>query len=56
MRRWLKRQGCRFVEGTNHTIVLLGGKRTQLPRHGRQELKPKTLESILRDLGLKLKR
>ena len=23
-KRWLRKQGCHFVEGTRHTIVILG--------------------------------
>ena len=53
LKRWLRRQGCTFEEGTKHTIIRLGKLRTSLPRHPTQEVKPGTLNDILKDLGLK---
>lgn len=53
MKRWLKKNGCQFIEGKKHTIVILGRKRTTLPRHPAVELKTKTMHTILKDLGLK---
>jgi len=51
-KRWLRKQGCHFVEGTRHTIVILGDRKTVLPRHPSQELKTGTREAILKALGL----
>lgn len=53
LKRWLKRQGCTFIEGTRHTIALLGSRKTTIPRHPATEIKTKTLHAILRDLGLR---
>jgi len=53
LKRWLKKQGCSFIEGTRHTIAVLGGKKTTIPRHPSAEIKRKTLHTILRDLGLR---
>lgn len=52
LKRWLASQGCTFTEGTNHMWVLLGDRRSQLPRHWNTEIKEKTLRSILTALGL----
>jgi hypothetical protein len=54
-KRWLRKQGCRFVEATRHTIVILGDRKTELPRHASKELKTGTREAILKALGLKWK-
>jgi mRNA interferase HicA len=54
MKRWLRRQGCRFEEGSRHTTVVYQGRKTQLPRHPSRELKTKTQEAILKALGLKM--
>ena len=54
LKRWLKKQGCTFTEGAKHTKVSLGNKVTRMPRHPSQELKTKTLHTILKDLGLKM--
>jgi mRNA interferase HicA len=54
LKRWLAKQGCTFVEGTKHTKVMLGGKATIMPRHPSQEVKTKTLKTILKELGLKM--
>ena len=56
LKRWLRKQGCRFVEGSKHTIVILGDKKTELPRHPARELKTKTRESILKALGLSMQK
>lgn len=45
----LKRAGCRLLRhGARHDIWYspITGKRTQVSRHGTEELKPKTLRSI----------
>ncbi len=54
LKRWLKKQGCTFEEGTKHTKVILGAKATRMPRHPSQELKSGTLQAILKDLDLKM--
>ena len=53
LKRWLKRQGCTFKEGTKHTKVMLGSKVSRMPRHPSKEIKNGTYNSILEDLGLK---
>ncbi|MBE7544711.1 MAG: type II toxin-antitoxin system HicA family toxin [Solibacteraceae bacterium] len=53
LKRLLRKQGCRFVNGRKHTIVYLGDRRSTIPRHPSQEINPRTLKSILSDLGLK---
>jgi hypothetical protein len=56
MRRWLRKQGCRFEEGARHTIVIYRDRKTELPRHQSQELKTKTQQAILKALGLRMSR
>ncbi|MCX6591812.1 MAG: type II toxin-antitoxin system HicA family toxin [Acidobacteria bacterium] len=53
MRRLLRRLGCTFEEGTRHTIVRFGGKRSLIPRHPSAEVKTGTVEGIFKQLGLK---
>lgn len=52
LKRWLKKQGCTFVEGRKHTMAYLGDKFAPIPRHGKQELPTGTVEAIKRQLGL----
>jgi mRNA interferase HicA len=52
-RRWLARQGARFVEGTRHTKVYFNGRISTLPRHGRKEIPAGTMNAIKRQLRLK---
>ncbi|MGJ5819055.1 type II toxin-antitoxin system HicA family toxin [Paludibaculum fermentans] len=54
LRRWLKKQGCRFVEESRHTRIILGSKVSRMPRHPAKDIKTGTLQSILNDLGLKI--
>ena len=54
LRRWLKKQGCTFVEESRHTRIILGSKISRMPRHPAKEIKTGTLQSILRDLDLKM--
>jgi len=54
LKRWLAKQGCTFSEGKKHTKAMLGDKTTRMPRHPSQELKTKTLQTVLKDLGLKM--
>jgi mRNA interferase HicA len=54
LKRWLKKRGCTFTEGAKHTKVVLAGRVTRMPRHPSQEVKAKTLHTILRDLGLNI--
>lgn len=53
LKRWLKQQGCRFVEGKRHTKVILKGRVSVLPRHQATEMKTGTVQGILKALGLK---
>lgn len=56
-KRWLKKQGCEFVNhkgGSGHLTIILGDLSSQLPMHGNgQELGTKLVEKIKKDLGLK---
>jgi mRNA interferase HicA len=54
LRRWLKKQGCTFVEESRHTRIVLGSKVSRMPRHPTKEIKTGTLQSILKDLDLKM--
>lgn len=52
-RRYLKKQGCTFEEGTKHTIVYRGDRQTTLPRHGgRKQLGTGIMEAIKKQLGI----
>jgi mRNA interferase HicA len=53
-KRWLKKQGCTFLEESRHTRIVLGSKVSRMPRHPAKEIKKGTLQSILKDLDLKL--
>lgn len=51
----LSRAGCRLlIHGARHDIWVnpSNGKRTQVGRHGREEVPTGTLKSIYRGLGL----
>lgn len=52
MKRWLKKNGCSFDEGTKHTIVRREGRFSTLPRHPKKEIRSGTAEAIVRQLGL----
>ncbi len=54
LRRWLRKQGCTFVEESRHTRIVLGSKISRMPRHPAREIKTGTLQSILKDLDLKM--
>jgi mRNA interferase HicA len=54
LRRWLKKQGCSFVEESRHTRIVLGAKMSRIPRHPAKEIKTGTLQSIPKDLDLKM--
>ncbi|HEY1260710.1 MAG TPA: type II toxin-antitoxin system HicA family toxin [Stellaceae bacterium] len=55
-RRWLAKQGCTFENhrsGSGHLTVVRGGRRSQLPMHGRnKDLGTKLVNKIKKDLGL----
>jgi len=56
LKRWLKKQGCtKQREGGNHEIWinLSNGQTTAIGRHAKEEVKPGTLNTIKKDLGLK---
>ncbi|MBI4876127.1 MAG: type II toxin-antitoxin system HicA family toxin [Acidobacteria bacterium] len=53
LRRWLSRQGATFEERREHTKVMLKGRVSFLPRHQKEEIKPRTFYAILKQLGLK---
>jgi mRNA interferase HicA len=54
LRLWLRKQDCRFVVESRHTRIILGSKISRMPRHPAKEIKTGTLQSILRDLDLKM--
>jgi mRNA interferase HicA len=54
LRKWLKKAGCRFVEESRHTKIILEDRVSRMPRHPAKEIKKGTLQSILKDLGLKM--
>jgi mRNA interferase HicA len=54
LRRWLKKHGCSLVEESRHTRIVLGARVSRMPRHPSKDIKKGTLQSILRDLGLKM--
>jgi len=54
LRRWLRKQGCTFVEEYRHTRITLGTKVTRMPRQPAKEIKSGTLRAILKDLDLKM--
>jgi mRNA interferase HicA len=54
LRRWLKKQGCTFIEETRHTRIILGKRISRMPRHPARDIKTGTLEAILKDLGLRM--
>ena len=54
LKRWLKKNGCRFVEECRHTRIVLGSRISRMPRHPAKEIKAGTLQSILKDLDLKM--
>jgi mRNA interferase HicA len=54
LRRWLKKQGCSFVEESRHTRITLGAKVSRMPRHPSKDIKAGTLQGILKDLDLKM--
>jgi mRNA interferase HicA len=54
LRRWLRQQGCRFVEESRHTRIILGTRMSRMPRHPAKDIKKGTLQAILSDLGLKM--
>jgi mRNA interferase HicA len=54
LKRWLTSQGCTFEEGKKHTKVTRGGRFSFMPRHPKKEIKPGTLQSILKALDLRM--
>jgi predicted RNA binding protein YcfA (HicA-like mRNA interferase family) len=53
LKRWLKKQGCSFVESSSHTRIMSGAKISRMPRHPAKAIKTGTLMSILNDPGLR---
>lgn len=53
--RFLKKNGCKFRDhGTNHdNWISKNGNVFQIPRHSGKEVPIKTLNSILKEAGLK---
>ena len=42
-----------FISGADPPSPLFGSKTARMPRHPSQEIKPGTLNAILKDLGIK---
>ena len=42
------------MEESRHTRIVLDSKISRMPRHPAKEIKTGTLQSILKDLGLKM--
>lgn len=57
LKKWLAAQGCTFEThkgGSGHLTVLLSGRKTQLPMHGKgKDLGTGLVSKIKKDLGLK---
>jgi mRNA interferase HicA len=51
LKRQLRALGARFEEGTKHTKVYLGTRRTIMPRHS--EIPDNLAKAILKQLGVK---
>jgi len=54
--RKITRQGCKFfAHGGSHDVYInpLTGGKARILRHWSQQVKPKTLSNILKDLSLK---
>lgn len=49
----LKSKGAKFENAKKHIIVFLNGKRSHIPRHKTEELKPGLINGIKKQLGLK---
>ena len=54
LRRWLKKHGCTFIEESRHTRIVFGSKISRMPRHPAKDIKTGTVQSILKDLDLKM--
>ncbi|TXR53567.1 type II toxin-antitoxin system HicA family toxin [Reinekea thalattae] len=52
-KRWLKKQGAEFKEGSNHTKIYCNGKQSTLPRHGSKEISEGLRKAIIKQLDLK---
>ncbi len=53
LKRKLEKLGCSVEDGTRHWIVYYRGHRTTIPSHPGQEIKTRTYDSILKELGIK---
>jgi mRNA interferase HicA len=56
LKRWLQQRGCTFEThkgGSGHLTVRYGGRKSQLPMHGKKELGTGLVQKIKKDLGLK---
>ncbi|MCX6591186.1 MAG: type II toxin-antitoxin system HicA family toxin [Acidobacteria bacterium] len=53
LKRLLKKHGVRFEEGTQHTVAILGDRKTTIPRHPSEEIRTGTFHAIMKELGLK---
>jgi mRNA interferase HicA len=47
-------KGCTFEEEFRHTRIVLGSKISRMPRHPAKEIKTGTMQSVLKDLDLKM--
>jgi mRNA interferase HicA len=46
--------GRSFVDESRHTRIVRGGRVSRMPRHPAKEIKTGTLQSILKDLDLRM--
>ena len=52
-RRYLTKHGCRFEEGSRHTMVRRGDRTSAMPRHGgSKQLGTGLMRKIKNDLGI----
>lgn len=53
--KWLKEQGVKVTNGTDHLKVYYNGKQTTVPRHPGKEIDNQFAKRIAKQIGLELK-
>jgi len=51
-RRWLKKQGVKMENGTNHLKLYYNGKQSTMPRHPGKEIPEPLRKAIIKQLGI----
>jgi mRNA interferase HicA len=51
-KRWLRKQGAVFEEGSKHTKIRLNGKTTTMPRHPGFDIDEPLRKAIIKQLGI----